>query len=767
MDPCTSTSALKMTYSLSRAPYTRKEQIKILSYIVEKRAFEDLKGRNFWQKMEMDKVSVVPRSWQSLKEHFKKQIMPQINSFQLDPRVVSMIKRGFKGETVNCHDIEDLIVNVNDSNVSAIQGSHVIAVRESDVLRGPHVIGVIDSNVICGKDSDVIPVKKHSVIKDSNVNAIEESNVNTVRESNIIRGPNVVGVKDSNVIGGKESVVNAVEDSDINLVKDSNVILVKEPSVITGNESDLKTVDEGDIEINSSAKESLVTVREGDDTGDLPLTVDVDQIKEESLALDASGIFDSSDGDQSENLLDEVSSQKSVLISSYDQVLENWMKLSDDEKIQRKDENFNAHLLSAKVVLRDVLQERRNSGKKVNEAIVISKYFEKDPQAGSEILGDKVLDKGNVENDRKRVGNNSEIDDQPRMKSARVILRNFAKETKSSKEFRQDLGPRESSKDDDLLSVEETLHVINHDDFFIPRKFVNFDDENYQSVEAQWGSEIHEPLTPSQKSSSDDRVNSSAMEDLLIDDQSSDKSSGIPEKVTDKSEVEEAPEKEKNDLPNESKKRPCSRPNEQDRDELKKRDDPYEFEEDDEDSKEKPLEKSDVVISEESTDDSIRCEELDSTKSGSRHPYTDEDDMRIAIHISDKNLFKHYKGNALWIKLAKEKLLPGRSWQSMKNRFVKKILPNLGEKFFDVKEDVESGFETGAFTEKEDVAILKYISKTKRYSDTRGVGLWKDMEMHGICRPRTWQSLKERYRKRILRDLKKYNLPQEIKDKYQ
>ncbi|XP_076058942.1 uncharacterized protein LOC143035818 isoform X2 [Oratosquilla oratoria] len=56
----------------------------------------------------------------------------------------------------------------------------------------------------------------------------------------------------------------------------------------------------------------------------------------------------------------------------------------------------------------------------------------------------------------------------------------------------------------------------------------------------------------------------------------------------------------------------------------------------------------------------------------------------------------------------------------------------------------------------EDVAILNYIHRTRSYSRVGGVQLWKEMESSGIIKDRSWHSLKERYRKVLVKNLKKY-----------
>ncbi|UXI14814.1 hypothetical protein NH340_JMT00757 [Sarcoptes scabiei] len=57
------------------------------------------------------------------------------------------------------------------------------------------------------------------------------------------------------------------------------------------------------------------------------------------------------------------------------------------------------------------------------------------------------------------------------------------------------------------------------------------------------------------------------------------------------------------------------------------------------------------------------------------------------------------------------------------------------------------------YTEEEDFLILRYIITTNRYSEIKGKKLWIDMENDRICPNRTWQSMKERYRRIIAPNL--------------
>ena len=86
-----------------RRPYTRREQQEIVDYLVKKRAYSIVKGNTIWQRMEVEQVRGRPvlasvqvckgrRTWQSMKEHFRKQVMAKIHTFGLDWKQVAPLK---------------------------------------------------------------------------------------------------------------------------------------------------------------------------------------------------------------------------------------------------------------------------------------------------------------------------------------------------------------------------------------------------------------------------------------------------------------------------------------------------------------------------------------------------------------------------------------------------------------------------------------------------------------------------------------------------
>lgn len=63
----------------TRAPYSIKEDEDILKFIIKQQAFDHIKGTLFWRKME-SKAICPYRTWQSMKEHFRKKIVYNLNS---------------------------------------------------------------------------------------------------------------------------------------------------------------------------------------------------------------------------------------------------------------------------------------------------------------------------------------------------------------------------------------------------------------------------------------------------------------------------------------------------------------------------------------------------------------------------------------------------------------------------------------------------------------------------------------------------------------
>ncbi|PSN31617.1 hypothetical protein C0J52_18043 [Blattella germanica] len=215
--------------------------------------------------------------------------------------------------------------------------------------------------------------------------------------------------------------------------------------------------------------------------------------------------------------------------------------------------------------------------------------------------------------------------------------------------------------------------------------------------------------------------------------------------------------------------------------------------------------------------------------------YSRSEQKAIVNFIIRKKAHHYVRGNRFWIVMEKKQLCKGRTWQSLKEHFLKKILPNIKlfissedeiSKFEDlcyrkqsergsecITEELESNArdrreserEVECITEElknkeieveenqsedsesndnnseneengknenrkrmpfkrkinfystaEDDALLNFISKRGRWRANGGTKIWKLMERKKVLPGRTWQSMKERYRKVLVDKLEEY-----------
>ena len=73
-----------------------------------------------------------------------------------------------------------------------------------------------------------------------------------------------------------------------------------------------------------------------------------------------------------------------------------------------------------------------------------------------------------------------------------------------------------------------------------------------------------------------------------------------------------------------------------------------------------------------------------------------------------------------------------------------------------------SGAGGKSYSRDEDLKIIEFISENKRFDDVKGNELWKIMVDRNVVEGRTWQSLKERFRKVIMKKIRQYGLPKDV-----
>jgi len=144
-------------------------------------------------------------------------------------------------------------------------------------------------------------------------------------------------------------------------------------------------------------------------------------------------------------------------------------------------------------------------------------------------------------------------------------------------------------------------------------------------------------------------------------------------------------------------------------------------------------------------------------------PFTREEDTKMVQYIRKKNVGGHLGGNIFWEIMEQENVCPGRSWQSLKSRWLKTLKSKVDDFPLDetTADDEEMEPPTlekcslvrcrlpNYYTKEEDDAILTYLKKNN-FNRVGGVLIWKNMANMKILK-RTWQSMKERYMKVLSR----------------
>ncbi|XP_068218756.1 uro-adherence factor A-like [Palaemon carinicauda] len=173
---------------------------------------------------------------------------------------------------------------------------------------------------------------------------------------------------------------------------------------------------------------------------------------------------------------------------------------------------------------------------------------------------------------------------------------------------------------------------------------------------------------------------------------------------------------------------------------------------------------------------------------GTRKPYSKNEDVQILKYIIKHKGYDQLGGNLLWQDMETSKTIPGRSWHSLKERFRKRIvhclpkyvkygfnqshLRRLSSRVGEIETDRGNQLKTEptgrkkSYTRVEDYMILKFINETKRHSQIGGKLMWVLMSetVEGL-QGRTWMSLKERFRRTILKNLQTYKISDEDRRK--
>lgn len=156
--------------------------------------------------------------------------------------------------------------------------------------------------------------------------------------------------------------------------------------------------------------------------------------------------------------------------------------------------------------------------------------------------------------------------------------------------------------------------------------------------------------------------------------------------------------------------------------------------------------------------------------------YTKDEDKKLKDFVANHGLYDKRNGRNMWIAMEKCKVLPGRTWQSMKTRYLKNIEPKYKRSELrkadpskvDANESRVIQKQSGNFfTREEDQKIINFIVENRRFGDVGGNTLWQLMETRQVLPDRTSQSMKERFRRRILPKLHLFDIEPADRQRFQ
>ncbi|KAK3928898.1 Telomeric repeat-binding factor 2-interacting protein 1 [Frankliniella fusca] len=118
--------------------------------------------------------------------------------------------------------------------------------------------------------------------------------------------------------------------------------------------------------------------------------------------------------------------------------------------------------------------------------------------------------------------------------------------------------------------------------------------------------------------------------------------------------------------------------------------------------------------------------------------------------------YEGVRGTAIWKRMSVK--FPNHTWQSLKEHFIKKIIPRVGSLCRSAEEldRFRQGMKTSnrnpqmilnQYSEHEDNLILEYVSIEGKHAKLGGNTFWKEMQSKNIVPARTWHSIRERYLK--------------------
>ena len=175
-------------------------------------------------------------------------------------------------------------------------------------------------------------------------------------------------------------------------------------------------------------------------------------------------------------------------------------------------------------------------------------------------------------------------------------------------------------------------------------------------------------------------------------------------------------------------------------------------------------------------------------KTQEKQSYTQSEDIDVLNFLIKGSFFRLTKSDMIWKHMKEKGLNPSRSWQGLRTRFHRNILPNLdkyglthqmilmsdrapsSEKVLlpqSLDGDEEVVTVKKPYSMEEDKKIIQYIIKNNKFSYVKGAKMWKEMENCGIVTKRSFMSLMRRFNTVIFPNIEAYNLIESDLSKFQ
>jgi len=152
-------------------------------------------------------------------------------------------------------------------------------------------------------------------------------------------------------------------------------------------------------------------------------------------------------------------------------------------------------------------------------------------------------------------------------------------------------------------------------------------------------------------------------------------------------------------------------------------------------------------------------------------PYNNTEDRAIIQYFMKNQGFSRRKGVIIWKLMEKLDVVPGRTWQSLKSRWnviETNLLTQYGvtmeELLDDDKKDLnKDNFRYFPYSIHEDLKIIKVIKEMNGFDKTGGETLWKTMEKGKLIPNRSWGSIKQRFRKVLVKKIDQFEMDDETR----